>query len=280
MEFFTLAYAENEWANATPWNAPTSLILEPDETRTFGLAFTIAPSIRGIEDMLISVGHPVAAGIPGFIISQSLPAKLFLNYSSPVSSLAVEPEGALTWNANNDSSWVGYTITGISWGRSRLSVVYEDATLQTIHYYVTKAAVEAISDLGNFLTTEQWFDNSSDPFNRSPSIITYDRQVNAIVRDDVRAWIPGLSDEAGAGSWLAAAMKQYVQPNAGEVAKVEIFINETLHGSVQNLDGQFEPFRSLTNTTDSFDSQKGSVKKVIFQRLDKITVVDLPNSGI
>lgn len=214
------------------------MTLEPNETRTYGLAFVVAPSIRQIEETLIGIGHPVAAGIPGFIISEDLPAKLFLNYSSAVSSLAVEPEGALIWTTNEDSSLTGYTITGSSWGRSRLSVTYEDGTLQTIHYYVTKAAVEAISDLGNFLTTEQWFDNSSDPFNRSPSVISYDRSVNAIVRDDVRAWIPGLSDEAGAGSWLAASMKQYVQPNAAEVAKMEVFINETLHGSVQNLDGQ------------------------------------------
>jgi hypothetical protein len=65
-----------------------------------------------------------------------------------------------------------------------------------------------------FQTTSQWFNDPTDPFKRSPSIISYDRQVNAVVRNDPRAWIPGLSDEAGAGSWLAGAMKQFVQPSA------------------------------------------------------------------
>ncbi|KAA1478083.1 hypothetical protein DENSPDRAFT_657361 [Dentipellis sp. KUC8613] len=239
-QFHTLAYAENEWANATPWNAPSSVTLRPGETRTYGLQFLLAPSIRGIEDTLQAAKRPVAVGIPGYIVPSDLPAKLFLNYPSRVKSLSASPSGALSWTTNNDAQtegWIGYTISGKSWGRARLSITYEDSTVQTVHYYVTKPAVEAIGDLGQFLTTEQWFNDSSDPFNRSPSVISYDRQVNAVVRDDPRAWIPGLSDEAGAGSWLAAAMKQYVQPSAAEVVKMEAFVNQTLWGSVQNFNG-------------------------------------------
>ncbi len=63
--------------------------------------------------------------------------------------------------------------------------------------------------------------------------------MNAIVKDDPRAWIPGLSDEAGAGSWLAAALKQFAQPSADEVAKMEQFANQTLRGSIQNSDGKY-----------------------------------------
>ncbi len=123
-------------------------------------------------------------------------------------------------------------------GTSRLTITFADGTVQTVHYYVAKAAVEVISDLGNFLMNNQWFENASDPFERSPSVISYDREVGAVVRDDPRAWIPGLSDEAGAGSWLAAAMKQFVQPNAEEAVKFERFVNSTLWGSVQNTNGK------------------------------------------
>ena len=167
--------------------------------------------------------------------------KLFLSYSAAVKSLSVSPSGALTWSSNSEaktSGWVGYTITPHTWGRSRLTITYQDGSIQTVHYYVTKDSATVVSYLGNFLTTSQWFDDSSDPFHRSPGIVTYDRQINAIVKDDPRAWIPGLSDEAGAGSWLAASMKQFVQPSAAEVTKMELFISETLWGSVQNSDGK------------------------------------------
>ncbi|KAI0644006.1 hypothetical protein C8Q79DRAFT_1002030 [Trametes meyenii] len=233
-QFHTLAYAQNEWKNVTPWNAPSSATLLPGETRTYGLRFVLAPSIRGIEEALQGAKRPVAVGIPGYILPSDQPGKLFLNFPSSVKSLSVSPSGALSWTKNSDArspGWVGYTVTAHTWGRSRLTITYADGTVQTVHYYITKPAVQTLADLGNFLTTESWFDDPSDPFHRSPSVISYDREVNAIVKDDPRAWIPGLSDEAGAGSWLAAAVKQFAQPSAAEVAKMEQFINQTLLGS-------------------------------------------------
>ncbi|KAH9896471.1 hypothetical protein C8Q73DRAFT_788827 [Cubamyces lactineus] len=239
-QFHTLAYAENEWKNVTPWNAPSSATLQPGETRTYGLRFVLAPSIRGIESELVAAKRPVAVGIPGYILPSDQPGKLFLNFPSPVKSLSVSPAGALSWVKNSDAKareWTGYTITGHAWGRSRLTITYTDGTVQTVHYYVTKPAVQVLADLGTFLTTESWFDDPEDPFGRSPSVISYDREVNAVVRDDPRAWIPGLSDEAGAGSWLAASVKQFARPSAAEVAKMEEFVNRTLWGSIQNANG-------------------------------------------
>lgn len=93
-----------------------------------------------------------------------------------------------------------------------------------------------MSGLGTFLTTNQWFATTSDPFGRAPSVISYDRSVNAQVLQDPRVWIAGLSDEAGAGSWLAATMKQAISPNAAEVAKLEQFTTQTLWGDIQNSD--------------------------------------------
>ena len=240
-QFHTLAYAQNEWAKVTPWNAPTSFVLQPGQTRTYGLQFNLASSIRGIEDTLRSAKRPVGVGVPGYILSSDQQGKLFLNYPSAVQSIGVTPSGALSWTSNSDAKtagWVGYTLTARTWGRSRLTITYADGTVQTVHYWVTNPATQNIANLGNFLTTSQWFDNSSDPFRRSPSVISYDREVNAIVRDDPRAWIPGLSDEAGAGSWLAATMKQFAQPNAAEVTKLESFVSRTLWGSIQNSDGE------------------------------------------
>ncbi|KZT22629.1 hypothetical protein NEOLEDRAFT_1137625 [Neolentinus lepideus HHB14362 ss-1] len=239
-QFHTLAYAENEWSGVVPWNEPTSVVLQPGETKSYGLQFRLASSIRGIEDALIEANRPVAVGIPGYILPADQDGKLFLNYPSKVANITVWPSGAMTWTSNSESrnaSWVGYTMKAAAWGRARLTVTYEDGTLQTVHYYLTKAGAQVMADLGNFLTTSQWYNDTSDPFHRAPSVISYDREAEAVVLNDPRVWIAGLSDEAGAGSWLAAAMKQYVQPNAEEVAKMEIYINQTLWGTVQNYNG-------------------------------------------
>lgn len=81
-----------------------------------------------------------------------------------------------------------------------------------------------MSDLGNFLTTEQWWENDDDPFKRSPSVMNYDYDVKQILTQERRSWFPlGLSDEAGAASWLAAIMKQLVQPDEAQIKKLKRF---------------------------------------------------------
>ncbi|HET7626312.1 MAG TPA: DUF5695 domain-containing protein, partial [Verrucomicrobiae bacterium] len=76
----TKAFAENEWKNTQPWNAPTSETLAPGATRTFGVKFLVAPEIRAIEKTLAANGRPVAVGIPGYILPMDMDARLFLNY--------------------------------------------------------------------------------------------------------------------------------------------------------------------------------------------------------
>ena len=58
-----------------------------------------------------------------------------------------------------------------------------------------------------------------------------------MVVQDSRVWIAGLSDEGGAGSWLAAVMKQLVSPDKAELAKIEEFVDQVLWGHLQFTDG-------------------------------------------
>lgn len=234
------ADAETKWKDVKPWNEPTSEILAPKATRTIGLKFLLADEIRNIEKTLAENKRPVAIGIPGYILPNDLEGKLFLKHTAKIENIDVEPQKAVTvgYETVTKNGWEALNIKPNGWGRVRLSIKYTDGTLQTIHYYLTKPTNTVISDLGNFLFTKQWFENPSDPFKRSPSIISYDRETNKPVEQDNRAWIAGLGDEAGSGSWLAAGMKQFVQPNSAEIAKYERFIDGVLWGGLQYKDGE------------------------------------------
>ena len=95
-----------------------------------------------------------------------------------------------------------------------------------------------VKDLGNFLTTTQWYENPNDLFGRSPSVISYDYETKSHITQEQRAWYAGLSDEAGAASWLAAIMKQLLQPHPQEINKLKRFANETLFGRIQHAEGK------------------------------------------
>lgn len=233
------AYAANEWKQAQPWNPPTMLTLKPGESKTYGVRFLLSPSIRELETTLVNNGRPVAMGIPGYVLPMDLEGRLFLKYGQNVKSVAIEPQGALEVRRESSTShgWLSYSVTGKAWGRARLSITYADGTVQAISYFVTKPEVEAIGDMGRFLTSRQWFTDASDPFHRAPSFMSYDRELNQIVLQDSRAWIAGLSDEGGAGSWLAVAMKQFVQPNREEIEKLQQFVDGVVDGGLQFKDG-------------------------------------------
>lgn len=233
------AYQQNEWKNAEPWNPATSIILQPGQERTVGLRFLVADSIRSIENTLARNQRPVAVGVPGYILPEDMQASLFLKYSQPVKNVNVEPAGAMDVHPDGttEHGWKRYALRGKVWGRARLTVTFADGLVETVQYKVIKPEADAVDDLGRFLFTKQWFDDKNDPFHRNPSVMSYDRSVNAIVTQDSRVWIAGLSDEAGAGSWLAAAMKEYGRPEKQQVEQLEAFVDGVLWGGIQYKDG-------------------------------------------
>lgn len=235
----TKAYAENEWKDAQQWNTPTATSIAPGATRTYGLKFLVSDEIRNIEPTLLQNKRTVAVGIPGYILPMGQESQLFINSQAKVTKVAVEPAGAITFKEGKPTKngWKSYQVKGAKWGRARLQFTYDGGAQQSVSYYITKPAQQVVSDLGNFLMTKQWFVDPNDPFKRSPSVMSYDREENKIVAQDTRVWIAGLGDEGGSGSWLAAAMKQFGQPKREELAKYEQFVDNVLWGGIQYKDG-------------------------------------------
>jgi hypothetical protein len=237
----TQAYADTEWRGVTPWNTPTLATLAPGESKRYGVRFLVADDLRAIERTLAANGRPVAIGLPGYVLPADLEARLFLHYGSPVRSLSVDPPGAIALKEDRPTPghWRAYTLRGRTFGRARLTVDYADGTSQAIHYYVTTPQAVAVDNLGRFLTTRQWFADPADPFKRSPSVMTFDRDENRIVTEDTRVWIAGLGDEGGS-SWLTGAMKQLGRPDRAELEKYQAFVDQVLWGGLQYADGPLE----------------------------------------
>lgn len=234
---YSLAYAETDWQGVTQWNEPNGFTLQPGESRRLAVRLALNPEIETTDQRLSALGLPVALGVPGYVLPTDVEASLFLRHSAPVASLAVVPEGALAVVEKSNVSIGGgyreYGITGRHWGRARLEIRFADGRLQTVHYRVIKPESEVVADFGRFLTTRQWFDKADDPFGRGPSVISYDIETGQQVTQDRRAWIAGLGDEGGSGSWLGAIVKQWVQPDASEIQKLEAFMAQTLWGGLQ-----------------------------------------------
>ncbi|SER26812.1 DUF5695 domain-containing protein [Pedobacter rhizosphaerae] len=232
---YSKAYAENEWKNAEQWNTPTSILLKAGETKTYALEFILSGNAQETESKLIENKRPVAISVPGYVLPKDVDAKLFINYARKIKTIQSFPQNALTIGLLpvTKNGWKSYSIKGNVWGRAKLAITYEDGLEQTINYKIIAPETEVIASYGNFLTTKQWFDQPNDIFKRSPSAITYDYEKQQQVVQDNRAWIAGLSDEGGAGSWLGAIMKQLVLPEKTEIDKLQKFVDSVMFGQIQ-----------------------------------------------
>ncbi|VUC32448.1 unnamed protein product [Clonostachys rosea] len=173
----------------------------------------------------------VATGVPGFIIPRDSPAELFTQATSSIMTMAVHHDDALnTKNAHSSKDFV--TPTSEACGRVRLSIVYEDGTVQTVHYFATKESTTSVTDVGSFLTEKHWLEKD-DPFGESPSIMGNDYEVGVILEQDGRVKSAGLSDERGSSAYVALSMKQIFHPNSDEILKLDRFVTNVLWGSVQ-----------------------------------------------
>ncbi|KAE8327045.1 hypothetical protein BDV39DRAFT_205456 [Aspergillus sergii] len=238
-QVYSQALADTQWDGAEPWNTPTSYVLKSNETQTYAIRISLAPNVSKIEDTLYNNGRPVAVGIPGYILPTDTIGSLYIKSRSAPASFEIFPKGSLQITKKNPSPkapWRGYTVqagTG-AFGRVRVTVTYADSTKQTVHYWVTHNSLQAPKLIGNHISQNQWYTNTSDIFGRAPSIMSWDRTDGSIVLQDSRVAVAGLSDEGGAGSFVALAMKQVLQPKQEEVKLLEIFVNKTAWGSLQD----------------------------------------------
>lgn len=231
-------HAENEWKGVEQWNQPTSRILTPGESMVYGLNFVLAPSVRDIEARLGEIKKPVAVGLPGYVLPMDVKGKLFLNYAEKVRKIDVYPEEALTIvPTKSRGEWTVYEVSANGYGRSRVTITFEDKTVHTIQYKGIHSERQTVQNIGSFLFNKQWYDNEDDPFGRGPGIMTYDYEEKKILTEDSRAWIVGLGDEGGSGPYLAAFMKQLIYPDPQEIKKLSRFVDETLWGGIQYSDG-------------------------------------------
>lgn len=236
---YSKAYAEEEWKGVEQWNNPTSVQLVPGEEKVYGLQLVLTDGIKDIEPALKTHKHPLAIGIPGYVLPKDVEGKLFIDDEQMVEELEVYPKGALV--VHKKPSGKGglqvYDVRGKQWGRATILIRYRDGREQSIHYKVIHPEGQVMDSIGRFLTNKQWFDKPDDLFGRNPSVISYDYELQKQVTQDSRAWVAGLSDEGGAGSWLEAIMKQLIKPDQQEIEKLQRFLHQTLWGNIQHKDG-------------------------------------------
>lgn len=196
------------------WTQPTFLELKAGQTAAFGLRFVLAEAgPRSRDAALQSIGEPVLTAVPGYTISTEMTSAILIVSAPAAASLAnVSVNNATVLAVGTpvqlpSGEWK-VAVTGLARGRARVSIQYTDGTESVAHYHVLPPFSQQVAAFGNHLSTVAWLPREyPDPFGRSASVMPWDREDGLWVLDDSRAYIVGLSDDAGAAQNLAHAMK-------------------------------------------------------------------------
>ncbi len=236
----SLAYCQTQWKHAQEWNRGTAITLAPGQSITRGWKFVLTGGVRAINATLMHQRHPVAIGVPGYVLPTDQQGKLFIHGPDAIRSMSVWPRGAMrVLPAMRDSAdgWQSYTLYGIQLGRCRLTIHYANGTTQFIHYFVTLPERQTVRNFGRFEARHQWYTNVNDPFHRTDAFMPFNDWTGKIILDHWPSiWMCGLSDEMGAGPNEAMAEKNMGYPNPAQVAMLEKYVDHALWGNLQRKD--------------------------------------------
>jgi len=248
------------------FNPPTFVELKAGEHVSYALRYSLAPNgPRTTPQALITAGEPSLRSVPGYTIgSDSNSSYLLITLPTsrgPPTGASVTPPGILSLSpsatlvgtqADGAISTYRFSVspTGGGVGRARAAISLPDGSQAIAHYHVTPPFASQVAAVGSHWAQQAWLPRDyPDPFGRSASVMPWDREDGGHVLDDSRAYIVGLSDDAGAAQHLGFSSKVACAPTSSEVSRLDEYIDNTLYGVKPDV--AKPPFRSLQTLPDS-----------------------------
>jgi len=185
------AFYETEWKDADgSWVQPTSFTIPAGGTLTRGFRIILAEGgVREKNSALRAAGRPVLAAVPGYVLAMDMnSAQLFVQppTGATLTSTHVENDAknasktpcmaVKSSEPSNRDGWLALDVVpSTPHCRCRVELQYSDGTYQVASYYVLPALNDHFATFGKFQAFTAFYDDDSDPFGRSPSVMPWNR---------------------------------------------------------------------------------------------------------
>ena len=226
-------------AEKRAWNAASVLEMRAGDAATFALRLVMAPegAMRARDSVFAGAGEPVLHAVPGYTLGTDMTGALL--YVTPPRGATLTGAAVKAGQEGTLSAAIGGVVAGatvvaltpLAAGLARLELSFSDGSKAAAHYRVLAPLATQVARFGAHMAGAGWLPvDYPDPFSRGGNVQTWDREDGVFVLDDARAYIVGLSDDAGASMNLAHAMKVAWAPVQDEVARKDDYIKFTLFG--------------------------------------------------
>ena len=201
--------------------------------------------MRSKDAALARAGNAVVHGIPGYVLGTDMrTAKLMVQPPHGASLLSAGSDspsltvGKVVPGTGTGGKWATVPLQATADDRVRLTLRFSDGSEQVVNYRTLPPLDAHVDRYGKFQSETAFFD-APDAFQRSPSVMAYDRELKKHVTDDPRNYVVGLSDDTGGGANAGFASKIAYRPTQAEIDQFDRYITQTLAGTA--LDGAGVP---------------------------------------
>ena len=206
-----ISKVDTEWAAADGgWVAPTSAIVAGGGgTATWGFRIILATGgVQHKVDALLGAGRPVVDSVPGYVLATDMTtAALYVHppASANITSATVVNDAAPAGGADGGAAGAAAAADSVDGGttpcmtvgaptrmrkgggmkivltptiphcRCRVELRYTDGTFQVVSYYILPPLDKHLAAYGAFQAKTAYYDDDSDPFGRSPSVMPWNR---------------------------------------------------------------------------------------------------------
>lgn len=225
---------QRHW-NSNPWvNGHTSLILQPEEKKSYQIRFAFIPSYEAIRDEIYSAGNLGIRILPSMVVQEGTDALVELKSKAPIERIKTLSDGITIAKQQRAGDKTLLTLSFMGRGQKSLKLHYGDGRWTNLHFDCIPDIEQLLKARGKFIVERQFYKDPDDPYHRFHGFLPFDYRIGSTFLDSDEVWEVGGSDEAGFSEPLFLAEKNVHLPSKEEVATLETYVADCLFKYIQN----------------------------------------------
>jgi hypothetical protein len=223
-----------QW-RSNPWvNGHTSLILEPDEKKSYQLRFALIPSYEAIREESYKAGNLGIRVVPSMVVQEDTDVLVELTSKSDIDHIDILSDNVTVKGKKRIEEKTLLTLSFVGRGQKSLKLRYGDNRWTNLHFYCIENIEQLLNGRGRFVIDRQFYSNPEDPYHRNHCFLPFDHRIGSMFLDSDEVWEVGGSDESGFSEPLFLAEKNVYFPSQREVQTLETYVSDCLFKYIQN----------------------------------------------
>ncbi|HYY80406.1 MAG TPA: DUF5695 domain-containing protein [Actinomycetes bacterium] len=213
----------------------SSLELAPGESRRLRFRFVLLHAYAELAEQARRAGKVAVHAVPGMVAPRGEQVLLQLT-SDHQPTLIPEAGGVVVEAGGRQQDRWRWRLRFDTPGQKPLLVRWDGDKWTRLLFYAIPPVAETLRARARFIVERQLYRNPLDPYGRHHAFLPYDDRFESVYLDSEESWQVGAGDEYGLPIAMFLAEKNALDPDPGQVAVLEAYVDDFLLGVLQDAE--------------------------------------------